>query len=307
MSGPLLNLWPHLWRSLLPVMKPAGGALACCVLVLALTHAERGSYPFLTPATIVAAVVFGLTALIELWRVRWIWSFGAEIRRFRTLRNSRITLHYPPELEGKRDFAGLLQDCQGELDELTVRFGFSLRGRVVVYLFSNSADVGRFFGPVYIAYAFFFANIIIVANDTVLREMIRHELAHLYSARWNRRAPLLFSEGISVWLQETASGQPIDTAAQPLLLDQSLKLSLFLDPSFFQSQSRCLACYILAGSFTGFLIRRHGWKQYRHFYWLCDSERFHAQFQMCFGVGLEEAERMWREEILPGEGRKGFG
>jgi hypothetical protein len=53
----------------------------------------------------------------------------------------------------------------------------------------------------------------------------------------------------------------------------------------------------LAGSFTGFLLRRHGWEAYRRLYRLCDGLRFRAKFEKCFGVTLEKAEWQWRNEM----------
>jgi len=79
-----------------------------------------------------------------------------------------------------------------------------------------------------------------------------HELAHLFSTRWNETATPLLSEGLSVWLQEKHFGQPIDPAVRPLLADRRLKLRSLLDRGFFFSEPQRAACYVVAGSFTGF-------------------------------------------------------
>lgn len=72
---------------------------------------------------------------------------------------------------------------------------------------------------------------------------------------------------------------------------------VFLSKSFFAEPQR-YSCYVLAGSFTGFLIRRYGWKSYRKLYRLCDGIRFKAKFQKCFGISLEKAEWQWRNEVM---------
>src|SRR5437899_2647923 len=67
----------------------------------------------------------------------WLWRFGKEVRRFRTVQEGRMVLHYEPQLEAKSDLATLLRRCRAELDGLTDCFGFSLRGRVVVFIFAS--------------------------------------------------------------------------------------------------------------------------------------------------------------------------
>jgi hypothetical protein len=242
--------------------------------------------------------VVGASVLLWHWRSRWLWRFTRQVRRFRTAREGRIVLHYAPDLYAKWNMPTLLQRCQEELDRLTDRFGSSLRGRVVVFLFASSKDIAKIFGPHYGGTALSFANAIVIANDTNIQESMRHEFVHLFSARWNALAPPLLSEGLSVWLQETAWGQPIDKVARPFLGNRSLKLPLLMKPGFFFAEPQRQACYVLAGSFTGFLIRRYGWQPYRKLFRLGDGIRFRAKFEKCFGVALEKAEWQWRNEVI---------
>src|SRR5208337_906949 len=94
-----------------------------------------------------------------------------------------------------------------------------------------------------------FANSIFIAVDNCVQQSKRHEFAHLFSFRWSLLAPPLLSEGLSVWLQETAWGQPIDTVVRPLLGNQSLRLPSLLQSKFFFAEPHRHACYVLAGSF----------------------------------------------------------
>ncbi len=170
---------------------------------------------------------------------------------------------------------------------------------MTVFLFANHRDIGKVFGPFIAGKALRIANAIAIAHDTNVQELVRHELAHLFSWRWNLLAPPLLSEGLSVWLQEAWGGQPIDWAARRELANPNLKMRLLLNPRFFYSKPpQRQSCYVLAGSFTGFLIRRFGWQQYRKCYRLCNGRRFQAKFKACFGLSLEQAEWKWRNEIL---------
>lgn len=231
------------------------------------------------------------------WRHRWLWRLCRHVRRFATVENARIVLHYEPELESA-EISAFLRSYEEELDKLTLRFGSPLRGRVTVYLLSHWRDISAIYGPGYSGFAIFAAKAVVIANDNGVPELLRHELAHLFSFRWSRFAPALLSEGLSVWLQETNGGQPIDSVALPLLQQGGPNLASLLRSKSFHAEARRQCCYIMAGSFTGFLIRRYGWKRYRKLYYLCDGIRFRAKFQKCFDVSLETAERQWRSELL---------
>jgi hypothetical protein len=211
------------------------------------------------------------------------WRLMKKVRWFRTVKEREIVLHYAPELAGQWDLAVLLQRCQAELDHVANRLRVRRRSRVVVFLFSTHREISGIFGPQCAGTALSLANAIIVACDTNLQEYMRHELAHLFSWHWNRSAPPLLSEGLSVWAQDTIQSDPIDIAARPLLRDRSLTLPRLLKRKFFYAEPHIHACYTLAGSFTGFLIRRYGWKPYRKLYWLCDGFRFGAKFKKCVG------------------------
>jgi hypothetical protein len=146
------------------------------------------------------------------------------------------------------------------------------------------------------------ANAIVIAANHDSNEMIRHELTHLFSGRWSKSAPPLLCEGLSVYLQGSQQGEPIDRAARPFLNNRSLKLPLFLKRRFFFSDPHCYACYVLARSFTQFLIRRFGWERYRVVCRRCNGRGFAAKFKKYLGVTLEKAEWQWQNEIIITDG-----
>lgn len=283
MNRPMLGLWPYVWRRCLAV-----GIVILISLRLALSP---GSNPVL---------VFGLVLLASCSLMRnsgWLWRVACKVRRFRTARHDRVILHYAPELANDSDMTSLLVNCQAEISRLEERFGFRLRGRVVVFLFADYREIAKAFGAGYGGTALSLANAILIAENNWAQEAMRHELTHLFASRWNQLAPPLFNEGLAVWLQQTDCGQPIDKVARAFLRNRHVKLPLLLKSKFFFAEPHRHACYVLAGSFTGFLIRRYGWSQYRKLFRICNGKRYRAKFAKCLGVSLEKAEWQWRNEI----------
>jgi hypothetical protein len=219
------------------------------------------------------------------------------VRRFRTISDDRIIIHYAPALEGTWNMPTLLERCRLHHDSLAERFGSPLRRRAVVFLCASYRDVSQIFGPRHGGIALWSANAIVIGNDCNIDEVVRHELTHLFSLCMNMLAPPLLAEGLSVWLQETEHGLPIDTAVQPALGDRSLTLPRLLKRKVFFSEAKRHSCYLLAGSFTGFLIRRYGWERYRKLFCRCNGSRFQAKFKKYMGVTLEQAEWQWRTHI----------
>jgi hypothetical protein len=280
MVRPFLSLWP-IWLLAFELALP----FALCFWF------ARPSEEIIPVAMLASGAV-----LLLVFRGRTYWRLCGEIGRFRTVCSQHVTLHYAPTLDGHWDFTVLLQRCKAELDDLTRSFGFRLRRRVVVFLFAACRDIARI-RPRAGGLALPPINAILIGDDGNLREAMRHELGHLFSSRWNLQAPPFLREGLSVWLEGTRMGQPIDVAARPLVANRNLTLARLLNRKFFFSEPHIHACYVLAGSFTAFLIRRYGWERYRRFYRRCVSPRFRAQFVRCFGVSLEKAEWQWRTEL----------
>jgi hypothetical protein len=139
---------------------------------------------------------------------------------------------------------------------------------------------------------------IFLAANTMNRATLRHELGHLFSLRWNGAAPPIMAEGLSTWLQATDRGRTIDAAACPICLLARPELKKLLDRKYFFDEAHQHNCYVLAGSLTSFLIRRHDWDRYRRFNRKTWPRRFGSRFQKVFGLSLMEAERRWLAEVL---------
>jgi hypothetical protein len=192
----------------------------------------------------------------------------------------------------------LLERCQRELDRLAARFGEPPCGRTTVFLLTSHREISTIMSYSAGGYALWQANAILIAADQLSDELICHEFAHLFSGRWSKLAPPLLCEGLSVCLQSTERGYPIDSVALPRLYDRNLRLPLLLNRRLFFSEQHRHDCYVLAGSFVRFLIRRYGWERFEKLYRSCNSYRFRAKFKKHIGVTLERAEWSWRNEMI---------
>ncbi len=254
-----------------------------------------------------AATAIALMALFPPRAVRRFALFKAHTRAFLEASNDRFALRYAPALQGKADPKQLLGRATQALEELEARLGSLDRPRrrrrrkVKIYVFSQGGEVEAIFGKGYQAWAQSQPDVVTVTLDPLmLDEYLRHELAHLFAFRWNTQAPPLLSEGLPTWLQGTWEGYAIDLLACCLLVDgMDYPLRRLLGRRFFFHQVNRSSCYTLAGSFTGFLLRRFGPERYKAFYrtqW--GRWRFETRFARHFGARFAEAEQQWRQELL---------
>jgi hypothetical protein len=204
-------------------------------------------------------------------------------------------LHYAPELEDKWLFSILLQRLEAILDELATFFGFPLRGRLVVFLFPSHQELSAVFAEPTSGRALPEENVVLIADDTDLLRVARHEVAHLFSYRLNRKPHALLNEGLCTWL-EGPNRVSIDMAARRFLRNHDLTLcSLLKDRNFYRWPDR-FHHYQMAASFTAFLIRRFGWETYRKFFRRADGS-FKKRFRKAYGIGLDQADSQWRKSL----------
>ena len=172
-----------------------------------------------------------------------------------------------------------------------------MSGRVLVYLFALTSEIGEIFGKEYGGLALSRTKTIVVPQDR-LKEVLRHELAHLFAAQWSPWTSPLLQEGLATHLQGKVDGRPVDFRAFPHSLSRELRMRKLLQESFFFGRLETQACYVLAGSFTGFLIRRFGWEMYSTYYRKANRLNYHKLFVKCFGITLVQAEWQWRDELM---------
>ncbi len=227
------------------------------------------------------------------------WRLSLHVRAFRTISSARVVVHYPPDLEQELDllFPYALQRYYSELVDLTQQFGMELPAPVIVFLVRSPREIEKLFDIDRGGVALPEYNAIVLAAGSNDRETIRHEFAHLFSAAWNPSAPPLLWEGLSVWLQDCRGRALVESDAKSAMWHGSLTLHrLLYEESLFRTGEFCHEAYVLAGSFTDFLIRHYGWNRYRIFYSGATVVGFRREFADTFGIELDSAEQTWRDE-----------
>jgi hypothetical protein len=272
-----------------------------------------GPRPYLIAASACLPAGFLLLAAL---RGRWVLLLAARTRLYLTASGRRVVLRYAPQLHGRADIEEILDLAERTLSQLEGRFGRVSqprrrlwlgrplgRGRVYVYLFPSDISVCVTFGAGGFAAAALSA-VVVPFEGMPLGEVLRHELTHLLSAGWNAWAPPLLQEGLATWMQGTVQGRAIDwAAAEPL--GEGRRLRPLLDRRFFFDQENRWPSYLLAGSFTGFLIGRFGWDAYERFYReQAGARQFDARFKKHFGMTLEQAEALWWAGLLEQDGSR---
>jgi hypothetical protein len=171
---------------------------------------------------------------------------------------------------------------------------------VCVYLFPTPESIQITFGSRVGGAALTWYDFIVIPFERQrLAEVLRHELTHLFAHRWNPWAPPLLCEGLAVWMQGTEQGRAINSQVVATLHPKEWCLRPLLDPKFFFDREKVHGCYMLAGSFTGFLIQKFGWDAYQRLYrgqW--GALNFDRAFTRQFGLSLDEAVSWWHSELL---------
>lgn len=241
-----------------------------------------------------------LAAALPFWRYfAPLWQFGKSTWRFQTQTGELVVVRHAPELEGAFEVTNCLQRAEEVVAEFHRLFGVALKRRLVIFLFPSTATVSRLFKTPVAGCALVGADAILLAKDglwATMAEVLRHEVAHLFSARLGKLDQALNSEGLATWLMSSVDGRPIDFHALAYLLtDRCLFMTWLKDRAWFYSGK---GSYLLAGSFTGYLIRRFGWECYRDFFRHANIKNFDASFTKTFEVSLLTAERQWRDDLL---------
>jgi len=239
-----------------------------------------------------------IDAIVTTVRQRWLWKLALHIRDFRTAVDANLTLHLDPTIDYEA-VPNVISYCNWERSRLDEWFRPKSRRRLVVFLLAHQKDIERILGFPVGGYALVRASAVLIAIDNNPLELIPHEFTHLSSMRCNESAPAILSEGLAVWLQLTWNGDLINVAARKAI-DPNTTLSQFMDHRFFFSKAQRDRCYLLSGSFVGFLIDRFGWTRFWEFYRVSGWFRFQTKWERHFGMTFEEAERQWRMRLTSG-------
>jgi hypothetical protein len=129
--------------------------------------------------------------------------------------------------------------------------------------------------------------------------MLRHELAHIFAARWNSQAPRVLVEGLAMYAQRTINGFTLDDYARGYCSHEEAALDWLLGPEPIECSAGRFAFYAVAGSFTAFLIRRFGWHEYRVLYQEqgLTSSNFAERFGRRFSAPFHVTVRAWLRDL----------
>ncbi len=283
MLRPLFSLSRYVWRVALPF-----AVMALVLLYLdSLPSGYRGEGPLLW------LLVFLPLVVIAAWRSRWVLPLAWRTWRFRTTVSPHFVLHYDRGVGESRDVQALLAGFESVLGELGGYFGFALGGRHPVFLFANYQDVARVYRGPAAGFAVHLGKIICIADDARPGDCFRHELCHLFAFHWNLRAPFLLSEGLPTWFQVAGKEAALHAEALAVLRGGNWSLSRLPLRLAFYSKEHSHSCYVLAGSFTGYLVQHYGWHTYGRFFRAARRTGLSSSFKEHYGQTLEAAERQW--------------
>ncbi|MDW8291134.1 MAG: hypothetical protein RMM06_10445 [Armatimonadota bacterium] len=218
---------------------------------------------------------------------------------YRRQRLGHVTLLYPRSLERALNLDEVRQGAEESAVEVKQSFGNPLLRPVVILptptlLMHLRCGWAGFALPYTVV-----INPVSVDSCYGWRELLRHELAHTATYRLLplRRVPALLLEGLAVHWMRTECGFPIDAHALAILSEELCEPLFVLDDKTFYQRRNALRNYILAGSFTGHLVRCMGWEQFRRFYARTSSRRWMQDVQRMCGRSVMELEREWRQSL----------
>lgn len=117
-------------------------------------------------------------------------------------RSRRVTLRYDKGALDPGQASNLVWICEETIDKLARWHGGSLISRPTVFVLANSRQFRQVIGDHCGAICILEKNAIVspaygVPGHGYVDEVIRHEFAHLFTARWNRRSLPLLNEGFA--------------------------------------------------------------------------------------------------------------
>jgi len=249
--------------------------------------------PFMLPTTLFVCIILAVAVLT---RGRPLVRLCLRIVTWRSRKARTVALFFPASLEQSISAGEVVDTCQRDVDDLVALFQFPPSSKIAIYLFEQERDINSLLGGNTYACAFIPFNAVLVPAGRSFQTMLRHELAHLFSARVGDLAPRLKSEGLAVWIECDGLVPTPDQAALTFLA-KSGGLDSLLEPTLFDCPRTWRQCYDIAGSFTKFLIQRVGWAAYCQFYKAAGQANYGAVFERSFSLSLARAEALWQESL----------
>jgi hypothetical protein len=258
-----------------------------------------GSFIVPEPPIILLAIAMASVPLLR-WRrsIGYMWRFGKKTRGFPETNHGPIVVRYDPKLEGQLILHEVIASCTQSYKDLAIRFGFELKRPLLVYVFERGFDIAAILRDSPTAISVHNASLVCLgADDDTCQETACHEITHVFADQLSRFAPRYLAEGLATCLMGTLRGKPVDSYAfRYIRHGRYLHLSWLADAWIIYLHGPELYAY--SGSFVGWLIDHHGWDKVRQFYASHRRRRRWPSFEKAFGLGLLDAEKNWREQLL---------
>ena len=175
------------------------------------------------------------------------------------------------------DVARFLEDCEFQLGEVEHFFGRRLRGRVTAFLFRNETQKGQLLGAAETFIAKPWRREVYLQAQGFPHPVLEHEIAHVVAGEFARRPFRVSATAAGLWPRPgliegaaVAAGWERDELTPHQWARAMRDAGLRPDParaiglSFMTSHSG--AAYTVAGSFSRFLVERHGRARFRRAY-----------------------------------------
>jgi hypothetical protein len=226
----------------------------------------------------------------------WIWRLTRRAADFRAVAIEGITvLFFPPRVGLLLESEGIIRRAKWHLDELSQQFGVRLPHGLTVVVYPTHGDLSADFGRSLTGTLLPEASAVFLSVQGNLTWDLRYYLIRLLASRCNADPPWLLDCGLMTWMHATTDLLPIEERAARLVRQPGSGLAPLLEDSGFDPRANEFHGTILAGGFTGFLIRKFGWHRYLDCYRKANPSNFRQLFEKQFGMSLEWAWQMWRE------------
>ena len=215
-------------------------------------------------------------------------------------------IHFDDGRQSRSDIRLLAQDAEFRYHQLSQFFGRAPKGKIGIYLFSDSIQKKRLFGAHQVEMAKPWRHEIYITAAGFPHPVLKHELAHVFASsfgdrlfgvafRWVWLAGFVpmpsFNPGLIEGVAVAADWRPgrltpHQKAAVLLRLGWALPLSSVMGYAFFGNAA--VRSYAMAGSFCRFLIERYGVERFERLY------RTGGAFERVYGIGLATLGARWK-------------
>lgn len=223
------------------------------------------------------------------------------------LRTPHFVIHYPTGTEAARDIRWHAVEAEFRYSQLWKFFGVAPADRIRIFLFADSDQKRRWYGADRVDMAKPWRLEVYLTQREFPHPVLKHELAHTFAAvfgdrlfgvsfRWGWALGFVplpkwnpgLVEGAAVAADWAPRGglTPHEWAAAMERLGKAPPLGAVMGYGFFGSASS--HAYTAAGSFSRFLVERHGAGPFREVY------RSGGDFRGAYGRGLQALEAEWR-------------